>query len=268
MPCHICLTCGTQFPESASPPGHCAICEDERQYIGFRGQQWTTLEELRRTYKNEIAEQEPGLTEIHTRPQFAIGQRALLLETPRGNILWDCISLLDEATINNIRGRGGLAAIAISHPHYYTTMVEWSRVFDDVPVFLHAGDRQWVMRPDPCIRFWDGEELELEQGARLVRCGGHFTGGTVLYWPAGAGGRGALLTGDIFQVTPDSRWVSFMYSYPNYIPMNAATVRKVTGAVTGLQFDRIYGAFPHLTVKADGKGAIARSVERYLLAIR
>ena len=24
---------------------------------------------------------------------------------------------------------GGIAAIAISHPHYYTSMVEWSRAF-------------------------------------------------------------------------------------------------------------------------------------------
>ena len=44
---YICVTCGTQFADSQTPPAHCPICEDERQYIGWNGQQWTTLEELR-----------------------------------------------------------------------------------------------------------------------------------------------------------------------------------------------------------------------------
>ena len=34
--------------------------------------------------------------------------------------------MLDSATIALINGLGGLKAIAISHPHFYTTMVEWN----------------------------------------------------------------------------------------------------------------------------------------------
>ena len=52
---------------------------------------------------------------------------------------------------------GGIKAIAISHPHYYSSMVEWSRAFGGVPIYLHAADRQWVMRPDHAIVFWEGE---------------------------------------------------------------------------------------------------------------
>jgi glyoxylase-like metal-dependent hydrolase (beta-lactamase superfamily II) len=267
MPAFLCVTCGTQFPERAAPPAHCPICEDERQFVGYGGQQWTTLEALRRNHRNEIAAQEARLASIETAPAFAVGERAFLLEAAGGNILWDCISLLDDATIAWIKQRGGLAAIAISHPHYYTTMVEWSRAFGGVPIFLHADDRQWVMRPDASVQFWQGECLSPVEGVTLVHGGGHFAGGTMLHWPAGAGGRGVLLSGDIIQVVPDRRFVSFMYSYVNYVPLSAASVRRVAQTVAPLAFARIYGAFAHRTVTEDAKQVIARSVERYCNAI-
>ena len=198
-PAYICSTCGTQFPPSAEPPAACPICQDERQYVGPAGQTWTTLAQLRRAHRNTFQRLEPGLYGIGSFPQFAIGQRALLICTPGGNVLWDCITMLDDATIDIITALGGLKAIAISHPHFYATLVEWSRAFD-APVYLHAADRQWVMRPDPAIRFWEGETRDLLPGVRLTRLGGHFAGGTVLTWDAGAEGRGALLSGDILQV--------------------------------------------------------------------
>ena len=49
---------------------------------------------------------EPGLTEIVTEPKFAIGQRALLVEAPGGNVLWDCVSLIDDATIAAVEALG------------------------------------------------------------------------------------------------------------------------------------------------------------------
>src|SRR6516165_8495309 len=145
----ICVTCGTQYPKSPKPPKACPICEDERQYIGLNGQEWTTLETMRATHKNVIKQEELGLYSISTEPKFGIGQRAFLLQTPRGNILWDCVAFLDDATIERVRKLGGVAEIAVSHPHYYTTMVEWSHVFGKVPIHIHALDQKWVMRPDP-----------------------------------------------------------------------------------------------------------------------
>jgi hypothetical protein len=267
MPEFLCTTCGTQHAESPSPPDRCLICEDERQYIGWGGQRWTTLGELRSDHENQIREEEPGLTGIGTTPKFGIGQRALLIRSPGGNVLWDCISLIDDATIEAIRGLGGLAAIAISHPHYYSAMVEYSRAFDGVPIHLHTADRQWVMRPDPAIEFWEGETKALHDGMTLVRCGGHFEGGTVLHWPAGVGGRGVLLAGDILQVCQDRRHVSFMYSYPNYIPLPADAVRRAVAAVEPFVFDRIYGFMFELAIPEGGKVAVARSADRYLRAI-
>jgi hypothetical protein len=136
----ICKTCGTQFPLSEQPPVSCPICLDERQYVGFNGQEWTTPAALQQTHTNEIHPLEPGLTGIGSKPAFAIAQRALLVQSPSGNLLWDCISLIDDATIEAVRELGGLSAIAISHPHYYSSMIDWSRAFD-APVYLHADDR-------------------------------------------------------------------------------------------------------------------------------
>jgi hypothetical protein len=268
MPAFICTTCGIQYPESSNPPEGCVICLDDRQYVGLEGQKWTTLDELRLGHHSRFSEEEPGLCSFTTEQRFAIGQRAFVVQTPSGNVLWDCLSVLDDLATEAISDLGGLRAIAISHPHYYTTCVEWSRTFGGVPIHLHAADRQWVTRPDDAIRFWDGETLDLGDGLTLLRCGGHFEGGTVLHWAAGADGRGALLTGDILQVVPDRRWVSFMYSYPNYIPLSASAVRRIVSSVEPFGCGRVYGAFPGLTVEKDGKAAIRRSAERYLAAIQ
>jgi hypothetical protein len=262
----ICVTCGAQYTPSAEPPAECAMCADERQYVGRDGQQWTTLAELRVEHRADIREEEPGLTGIGSTPGFAIGQRALLVETDEGNVLWDCLAPFDDELIEAVRARGGIAAIAISHPHYYTTMVDWSRAFD-APIRLPAADREWVTRPDDAIEFWDGERLDLPGGLTLLRLGGHFAGGTVLHWPAGAEGRGALLSGDILQVVSDRRWVSFMRSYPNLIPLPAAKVEAMTAALEPWQFDRIYGAWFGRIVDSDAHDAVRRSAERYVSAV-
>ncbi len=262
----ICVTCGAQYPPAAAPPDACAICADERQYVGHDGQRWTTLTELRAEHRADIREEEPGLTGIGSTPAFAIGQRALLVETADGNLLWDCLAPFDEEVVAAVRGRGGIEAIAISHPHYYTTMAEWSRAFD-APIHLHAADREWVTRPDDSIRFWDGERLELPGGLTLLRLGGHFAGGTVLHWPAGAAGKGALLSGDIVQVVADRRWVTFMRSYPNLIPLPAAKVEAMTAALEPYDFDRLYGAWFGRVVDTDAHAAVRRSAVRYVGAV-
>jgi len=263
---YMCKTCGTQFAATQQSPAHCPICEDERQYIGWEGQQWTTLEELRQDHHNIIKTIEPNLTGIGTHPSFAIGQRALLVQTPHGNILWDCISLIDDPTSAAVEALGGISVIAISHPHYYSSMVEWSHTFK-APIYLHTDDRQWVMRPDPAIEFWRGETKSLLPGVTLIRCGGHFAGGQVLHWADGAASKGVLLSGDILQVVSDRRYVSFMYSYPNLIPLPAHTVRQIVAAVEPFAFDRIYGAWWNRVVKSEAKSAVTKSAHRYITAI-
>jgi|GEM_PF-117633 len=267
MPNFICTTCGTQYAESDQAPAACTICEEPRQYVKKTGQQWTTLERLRLSNRNSIKFKEPGLIGVGIEPPFAIGQRALFLRTPKANVLWDCLPLLDEAIVEALQGLGGISAIAISHPHYYSSMVEWSRAFGGVPIYLHAADRPWVVRPDKAIVFWEGETQTLAEGLTLIRCGGHFDGGTILHWAGGAGGRGALLTGDVIQVVPDRKHVSFMYSYPNYIPLPASAIERIVRAVEPFAYDRVYGAFWDMAIERDGKEVVRESSERYLRAI-
>jgi hypothetical protein len=266
MRCFICTACGTQYAESEKPPAQCVICEEERQYVPPRGQTWTTLAALSESHFNAFREYGDGILGIGSQPHFAIGQRALLVRTEAGNILWDCVATLDVATVTLIEGLGGIDAIAISHPHFYTTMVEWARAFT-ARIHLHAADKEWIMRPDPAVQFWDGETLELWDGVTLVRCGGHFPGGTVLHWAQGAGGRGVVCAGDILTVATDRKWLSFMRSYPNFIPLSAREVEHIGRALSPFAFDVIYGHYFDRVIAKDGKQVLENSVARYIAAI-
>jgi hypothetical protein len=258
----VCVTCGTQYPPSAQPPPGCPICLDERQYVGHDGQRWTTIAELARDHRNRVEEIEPGLIGIGTEPAFAIGQRALAV----GGLLWDCITLIDADTVAAVRAAGGVHTIAISHPHYYSSMVEWAEQLD-ARVLLHEADRRWVMRPSPRIEFWSGERIAAGDGLELLRLGGHFEGGTVCLWRDGAGGRGTLLSGDIVQVVADRAWVSFMRSYPNLIPLSGTEVMRIRGIVESLAFDRVYGAWWGAVVPGEARAKVLRSADRYVQAL-
>jgi glyoxylase-like metal-dependent hydrolase (beta-lactamase superfamily II) len=263
----ICTTCGVGYAPSTEPPADCLICEDERQYVNANGQCWTTLEALRLTHSNEIRETEPGLFGIATNPTVAIGQRALYIAQPGGGLLWDCTALVSEDAVARINALGGLRAIAISHPHFYSTMVDWSEAFGGVPIHLHEANREWVMRPSERVSYWNGETLDLGGGITLIRCGGHFPGSTALHWAAGAGGRGVLMAGDTIMVVPDTRWLSFMYSYPNLVPLPAREVRRIAATVSAYPFDRIYSGWWDRVCAEDAAERLRLSVERYVAAI-
>jgi hypothetical protein len=267
MDAYICITCGAQYAPSQRPPAGCVICEEERQFVPPAGQGWTTLPVLAASHFNGFRQYEPAVIGIGTQPSFAIGQRALLLRTAHGNIMWDCISMIDAATVTLVNGFGGLKAIAISHPHFYTSMVEWSRAFGGIPVHLHADDERWIMRPDPCLSLWQGETLDLLPDVRLIRCGGHFRGGSVLHWAAGAEGRGVLCAADITTVAQDRKRFTFMRSYPNFIPLSASGVRAIAAALEPYPFDTVYSHFFDRVIPRGAKPILATSVERYLRAL-
>jgi hypothetical protein len=257
----ICVTCGVQYGAARED---CPICLDERQYVGWDGQQWTTLAELAAAgHRGRIEEEGPGVLGIGTEPATAIGQRALLVTTPAGNVLWDMITYLDDDLAGRIRDLGGIRAIAISHPHFYGSMTAFAREFG-APVYIHAHDRAWVARPDPLVRFWEGETHQLWGGLTLINVGVHFAGGQVLHWAGADGGAGAVLSGDIMTVVPDRRYVSFMYSYPNLIPERPEVIRRGLARLAPYRFERVYGAWWRRVVHTDGAAAVTRSAERYL----
>ena len=86
----------------------------------------------------------------------------------------------------------------------------------------------------------------------------------MLHWRDGADGKGALLVGDSITVVPDRRFVSFMTSYPNLIPMSESKVRGILSAVEPYEFDRIYGGWWDRNVMSGAKDAVTRSAERYI----
>jgi hypothetical protein len=224
------------------------------------------MSELAREHANDMREEEPALIGLGVTPSFGIGQRALLVRTPAGNVLWDCVSLLDEPTRRRIADLGGITAIAMSHPHFYGANVEIADAFDAC-ILIPNADRTWVQRPSPRIEFFE-EGIEPVPGVTVARIGGHFDGAAVLHWPAGSEGRGALLTGDTITVVQDRGWVSFMWSYPNLIPLDPATIEDIAHRVERFEFDRIYGGWWGRVVIHDGAAAVRRSADRYLARLR
>eukprot|EP00249_Psilotum_nudum_P008630 c21416_g1_i1 orf=292-1143(-) len=261
----ICTACGIQFPPSAQPPASCPICTDERQYIPKGGQTWTQLAKMKQQgFKNCFKKYEAKLYAIGTFPKFAIGQRAFLIQSTEGNLLWDCISFLDEATVDFVKLLGGVRGIAISHPHYYTTCTQWSAAFGNVPIYLHQWDKEWVIWDYESVTYWTGEIFKLWRDFTLLHLGGHFAGAQVLHWASGANEKGALLAGDILQVGMDRSTVSIMRSYPNLIPLSASHAVRINKCLEPWTFDRLYGAFWDQEVEANAKQCVSGSLERYV----
>ena len=258
----ICATCGTQHADRTDPPDTCAICSDDRQYVGWSGQHWTTLEALQAAHTVRL-EVDDGLLGVGITPAFGIPQRSLVLPTSAGNILWETTSLVTADAVAELEARGGISAIVISHPHFYASMVEWSDAFGGVPIVLHANDRQWIARPSEHIELWEGDVYPLTDGVTLYRCPGHFPGSTVLHSAAGPSGRPILLAGDALHVAQDRRHVSFMYSVPNHVPSHPDDVEEIRRRLDGVDFDDLYGFTWGLNIIGGARACVDESFERY-----
>lgn len=260
MQAYICTTCGVQYEPAEAPPDHCRICEDDRQYVNPFGQSWTALQDINQKHKNIIELVAANVYAIYTTPSFAIGQRAHLIISPGGNILWDCITNIDASTIAIINAFGGIKSIAISHPHYFSTITEWSKAFGNVPVYVHALDAQWLAQKPATLTLWNEAKLKLWDDMELILCGGHFAGACILYSPYN---HGSLFVGDTIQVAPDLKTVSFMYSYPNLIPLAKKDILKIKDAVADIAYETMYGAFGRY-LTSNAKASVGFSINRYL----
>lgn len=257
----ICENCGTQYAASDTPPDACPVCVDDRQYVARDGQRWTTHAELVDRLHVRI-EDDAGLTGVGIVERFAIPQRALIVRGAEMTVMWDCISVVTPEAVERL---GPIDAIAISHPHFYSVMVEWSDALGGVPIHVHAADRDWLARTSDRVQLWDGDRLELSPGITLIHLPGHFPGSSALWWHGGE--RTALLTGDSLHVAADRRHVSVMHSVPNYVPVDAATIRDIAGRLEGIEFDDLYGFTWGLNIIGGARAAVDESLSRYLTAI-
>lgn len=264
----VCTACGTQFPTpDRRAVRTCHICDDPRQYVPPSGQTFTTLAALRETHRNEFTTYapDPRLTAIATTPRFAIGQRAFLIRTPAGNVLWDCVTLLDEETIARVNELGGVKAMVISHPHYYTTHAQWARAFG-CPVYVAAEDASWTTMDSAHRVLLTSAETDVEgTGALAIKLGGHFPGSLVLLFdgrlfvadtlvttPAGLGEWHVDGTGAAREKPPGLNTFSFLWSIPNAIPLGVDELARMWGILKAYGFAATHGAFQGMDIE-DGR---------------
>lgn len=261
----VCVTCGTQYPGEETL-ADCPICRDERQYVGWQGQRWTTTAEIAGGHEIRF-EDAAGVTTLCLEPSFAIGQRAFLIPQPGGLVMWECLPTVTDAAVERIAGLGGVQAIAISHPHFYSAMLEWSAALGGVPIYLNEADEDWVAFDSPFLRFWDGERFALSDTLDLVHLPGHFAGSSGLLWKNGPRPGSSLFSGDAIQIAMDRRFASFMYSYPNAIPLGRKALVRLKAHVDPLDFADLYGSFEGKQMIGDAKERVEVSFARYKAAL-
>lgn len=213
-------------------------------------------------YTNRIKQISDRIYTITTASKFAIGQTAYFIKGQEINLLWDAVTYLDDKTIRFFEQHGGVDVIALSHPHYYCATAEWSEVFE-AEVFIHKADEEWIVNPGRRFKLWTGKSKLLGSGFTLHQLGGHFKGAAILH--AGMG-KGIVFSGDVIQVASDRDWTSFMYSYPNMIPLPIPIVARMKQDISRLEFDELYNAFDRKVVP-DAKEKVLKSADRYIQAL-
>lgn len=243
------------------------------------------------TYKRDDTSRKAGLGPGHR--QHVLTQiQTFLTDTPAGNILWDCITLLDDDTVERIRALGGLAAIVISHPHFYTAHAEWAAAFG-CPVFLAAEDRKWVALEIPLHVFLGNSKMDqimrrsheiiiegVRSGFIAVKLGGHFPGSmvghfngrllisdTLLTTPAGLGGWEADAAGIARSRPPGINTFAFMWSGPNSIPLSVEDISRIWEVLKRYEFKSTHGAFLGEDIE-DAAGIKRRVLESIQIQIR
>ncbi len=257
----ICTACGTKCSEEIMLPQFCPICEDDRQYVPDGIQTWTSSAELAKNYRVEIREINEHLYELKVSPEFAIGQRALLVLAPDGNILWDCLPLLDKTAIEFIKSKGGLKAIVFSHPHFYSNMKDWANEFD-CPIYIHEADEQWIFDKTEQIKLWSGLEKNLWNSIKIHNISGHFAGSSILHVPF-LSPEGTILCGDTFVVSPSKKHLAVMHSYPNKIPLPISEIERVKERIKLVKFDTLHAWHDTQSIETKAKTILENSLARY-----
>ncbi|KAI9632904.1 uncharacterized protein MKK02DRAFT_19982 [Dioszegia hungarica] len=279
----ICTACGTQY---GSARDTCMICEDPRQAVPPTGQTWTSLTQLSSSRRNTILEDtdDHRVKFIGTEAGFAINQTPILLETAEGSYIWDCSAYISTALIHYLSKelRTPLRGIAISHPHFFSTSLTWSRLLG-VPLYLNEADKAWYVRLDEIgegdkVVWWTGER-EIGKGLRLIQCGGHFPGSSVLHWdrlqePAPTDHptkrtpvSGLLLVADTVMVQPTQRGFTFIWSVPNMIPLGPKDVRAIQHTLASLPFSQATSSWPNRFIRENAREILSQSVASHLRAM-
>lgn len=197
---------------------------------------------------------------------------------------------LDGETTDFIHEKGGLKAIVISHPHYYTTHLEWARIFD-CPVYLAEDDKEWLCQSDSegWRRFLKNDVEEIISGVTAAKPGGHFIGSLVLCWDKKLFVADTLVTvpvripsislhtpltdlrtdsltlqSALYHINrpPGTTSYAFMWSIPNMIPLSPAQMLHMWRVLERLEFASTHGAFVGTEVRDPKvKGRVLESMK-------
>ncbi|WVW81997.1 hypothetical protein I302_104002 [Kwoniella bestiolae CBS 10118] len=282
----ICKACGTQYPASFDIQRNCVICEDPRQYVPATGQEWTNMAELGEGRKHVLLQDEEDgrVTMIGCEPGFAINQTPILIETAEGSYIWDCSAFISLPLIGHLsKLKKPLKGIAISHPHFFSTSLTWSRALK-VPLYVCEDDKEWYQRlsdsKDDDQVIWWKDEQELGRGVKVVQCGGHFPGSSILYWdrlseppppkdslptkPTPVSG--IIFTADTLMVQPTQLSFAFIWSVPNMIPLRPHSILSIQDRLKSLSFAQATSSWPNKWIRQDAKQILEQSVITFLAA--
>jgi hypothetical protein len=260
----ICDGCGVQHADAdVRPPENSCVFTSEVVSIEERGDlpphgTWTTLAELAaQPHRTEHVDHGRGVHSLRRVPRFAIGHRSFVVQTGQGNLLWDAPSYLDDDIVALVRGLGGVAVIAASHPHMFGAQLSWSKEFGDAPVYVNALDQEWLPRTDTVIELWK-ERLEPLPGVQLLHVGGHMRGSSVALTADGT-----LLVGDTISGGLARDWVSFQRNFPKHVPLSPAVVRRIVDRLEPFHYDRLY-TLGGDEIDHDAKDVVRRSAETHI----
>lgn len=258
-----CRVCGVEY-DTRTLPELCPICADDRQYLAPDGaQHWVDPYEYGRRHDGDVqvVELEPGLWAVNGPRGVGIGQQAKIIATSIGTVMVDAPAVITPSAIEAVATLGPTLAIIPSHPHMFGLQSLWSAALGNAPVYVSAADEHWLGARPAHLRLWDGA-LSPAPGVRASQPGGHFPGSSVVHW-VGSDGKGVLLSSDTVGVNRDGKTASFMWSFPNYIPLSAAVTRRIVTHIDRYEFDRIYGNFPSAITK-DAKARVTASADRHI----
>ena len=273
----LCRACGTQYDSTNLTA--CRIDDDPRQFVPPTGQIFTKLGALHSDPQNYHLtftqdEADSKVWSIRVEPNVGIGQRALLIKTPHGNILWDLVCYLDDPAVDKINELGGLSCIIISHPHFYTTWKDWSRTFNNVPVYVAEADREWLNRSheDTALTFLTEPHTTILPGVTAIICGGHFPGSTALHTSPPNTSDPSLFHADTIHTIPNALTpdvaspnkhgrghtsYTFMWSIPNAIPLSPDQILQIWRRLKGYEIEATYG---FTTVRYRGGASIPERI--------
>ena len=264
----VCENCGF-WQKRFTTPLTCPVCEDFRHPLPPDGYAFATPEEVDARQTVSWDEPLPGVTRFSTMPSIGIGSCGYLVETPAGNIHFDGCGWYDDAALDHVEGRGGVAFLAASHAHVYGALWRVAERFKPKVVF--QAEELPFCQAFP-VSFPFDEAWELCSGFTLHRTAGHTPGHTILHDAANR----RLYCGDALKFTfppssdgnksgqtvgePDT--VSTHLAFDAHIPVTHATARRYRDLFAALDFDAV--VTPWEVVTSGGKDAALTLLDHQL----